>query len=248
MDLSKPYPRHDDTALVRARGKTPWLLSLTGIVLAGGLGALYYFHLPPFSPPPKPVEVAPSGEATRPSGETVAPSGEAVAPSGEAMKPSGEAVKPSGEAVKPSGAAMKPSGEAVKPTGEAVKPTGQAVKPVETRKPEPPKEKPTDKIIARGRYLLFEGHSHTALEQFRRAMKMAPKESSLKVYEQQAAGKLGKAEILLEGKGSATVDGHKIAAPKKLKVMAGPHTVDAGDGEDEVSLKRGEKRRIKVKR
>jgi hypothetical protein len=29
--------------------------------------------------------------------------------------------------------------------------------------------------------------------------------------------------------------------------MAGPHTIDAGDGEDEVSLKRGEKRRIKVK-
>jgi hypothetical protein len=242
VDLSKPYPRHDETALVRARGKTPWLVSLTGIVLAGGLGALYYFHLPPFSPPPKPVEVAPpSGEAMKPSGETVAPSGEVVAPSGEAMKPSGQAMKPSGEA-------MKPSGQAVKPTGEAVKPTGQAVKPIETKKPETPKEKPTDKIVAKGRYLLFEGHSHTALEQFRRAMKMAPKDASLKVYEQQAAGKLGKAEILLEGKGSAVVDGHKIAAPKKLKLMAGPHAVDAGDGEDEVSLKRGEKRRIKVKR
>ena len=49
----QPYPRHDDAALARARSKMPWLLSLTGIVLAGGLGALYYFHLPPFSPPPQ---------------------------------------------------------------------------------------------------------------------------------------------------------------------------------------------------
>ena len=30
--------------------------------------------------------------------------------------------------------------------------------------------------------------------------------------------------------------------------MAGPHMIDAGDGEDEVTLKRGEKRRIKVKK
>lgn len=239
VDLSKPYPRHDDTALVRGRGKMPWLLSLTGIVIAGGLGALYYFHLPPFSPPPKPAEVAPSGEAQKPSGEAVAPSGQAA--SGEAQKPSGEAQKPSGEAQKPSGEAATP--EPPKPEIKKQEPP----KP-EIKKAEPAREKPTDKIVAKGRYLLFEGHSHTALEQFRRAMKMAPKDASLKVYEQQASGKLGKAEILVEGKGSATVDGHKVAAPKKLKVMAGPHMIDAGDGEDEVSLKRGEKRRIKVKK
>jgi hypothetical protein len=78
-------------------------------------------------------------------------------------------------------------------------------------------------------------------------MKMAPKDASIKQYELQAQGKLGKAEILIEGKGAATVDGHKFPAPKKLKVMAGPHMIDTGDGEDEVSLKRGEKRRIKVR-
>jgi hypothetical protein len=239
VDLSKPYPRHDDTALVRARSKTPWLLSLTGIVLAGGLGALYYFHLPPFSPPPKPVEATPSGEAMKPSGEAVAPSGEAVVP------PSGAATKPSGEAVKPSGGAVKPELPKPEPPKPEVKP--EPPRP-EVKKPEPPKEKPTDKLVAKGRYLLFEGHSHTALEQFRRAIKMAPKDASLKVYEQQAAGKLGKAEILLEGKGAATVDGHKLPAPKKLRVMAGPHMIDAGDGEDEVTLKRGEKRRIRTKK
>jgi hypothetical protein len=239
VDLSKPYPRHDDTALVRARSKTPWLLSLTGIVLAGGLGALYYFHLPPFSPPPKPVEATPSGEAMKPSGEAVAPSGEAVVP------PSGAATKPSGEAVKPSGGAVKPELPKPEPPKPEVKP--EPPRP-EVKKPEPPKEKPTDKLVAKGRYLLFEGHSHTALEQFRRAIKMAPKDASLKVYEQQAAGKLGKAEILLEGKGAATVDGHKLPAPKKLRVMAGPHMIDAGDGKDEVTLKRGEKRRIRTKK
>ncbi len=244
VELSKPYPRHDEAMSVRGRSKMPWALSLTGIVLAGGLGALYYYHLPPFSPPPKPAESQPSGEAAKPSGESAKPSGEAVAPSGEAVKPSGEAVKPSGEAVAPSGQAAKPSGEAAKP--EPPKPV-EAKKP-EVKKPEPPKEKPTDKLVAKGRLLLIEGHSHTALEQFRRAIKMAPKDASLKIYEQQSLGKLGKAELLLEGKGTATIDGHKFAAPKKLKVMAGPHVIDAGDGEDEVSLKRGEKRRIKVKK
>ena len=243
VDLSKPYPRHDETALVRARHKTPWLLSLTAIVLAGGLGALYYFHMPPFSPPPKPVEANPSGETVKPSGEAVKPSGEAA--SGEAVKPSGVAA--SGETVKPTGEALKPSGETAKPTGVAVKPTGEAVKPVKPVKPEPPKEKPTDKLMAKARLLLIEGHSHTALEQIRRAMKLAPKDASLKQYELQAQGKLGKAEILLEGKGSATVDGYKFTAPRKLKLMAGPHAIDLGDGEDEVTLKRGEKRRIRAK-
>ena len=235
MELSKPYPRHEDTMSPRGR-KMPWLLSLTAIVVAGGLGALYYFHLPPFSPPPKPVEATPSGESA--SGEAAKPSGEAA--SGEATKPSGVAA--SGESTKPSGVAA--SGEATKPTGVAVKPSGEATKP----KNETPKEKPTDKIVAKGRLLLIEGHSHTALEQFRHAIKMAPKDASLKQYELQATGKLGKAELLLEGKGSVTVDGHKFAVPKKLKVMAGPHMVDAGDGDEEVALKRGEKRRVKAKK
>jgi hypothetical protein len=165
--------------------------------------------------------------------------------------PSGEAAKPSGEAAKPSGEAAKPSGEAVKPSGEAAKP--EPTKPVETKKPEvkkpePPKEKPTDKLVAKGRLLLIEGHTHTALDQFRRAIKMAPKDASLKTYELQAQGKLGKAEIVLEGKGAATIDGHKFTAPKKIKLMAGPHAIDLGDGEDEVTLKRGEKRKLKVKK
>jgi hypothetical protein len=231
MELSKPYPRHDDTALVRARSKTPWLLSLTGIVLAGGLGALYYFHLPPFSPPPKPVEVT-----AAPTGETVKPTGETAAPTGETAKPTGAEVKP--EPPKPEVKTPEPPKPEVKP--EPPKP--------EVKRPEPPKEKPAEKLIARGRQLLVEGHSHTALEQFRRAMKLSPKDAALKTYELQAMGKLGKAELLLEGRGTISVDGHKFASPKKLRLMAGPHLIDPGDGEVEVTLKRGDKRRVKVKK
>ncbi|HEY2743167.1 MAG TPA: hypothetical protein VGL86_01035 [Polyangia bacterium] len=238
MELSKPYPRHDDTMSTRGR-KMPWLLSLTAIVIAGGLGALYYFHLPPFSPPPKPiVEEKPIAE----SGETQKPSGEKQAATGETQKPSGETQKPSGETQKPSGETQKPE---IKP--ENPKPE---VKP-ENPKPEikkPAAEKPTDKIVAKARLLLIEGHSHTALEQFRRAIKMAPKDAALKTYELQAMGKLGKAELMIEGKGSVSIDGHKFAAPKKLRVMAGPHVIDAGDGDEEVALKRGEKRRVKAKK
>ena len=139
MELSKPYPRHDETALVRGTGrKMPWALSLTAIVLAGGLGALYYFHLPPFSPPPKPVEMTPSGEAARPSGEAARPSGEATAASGQAATPSGQAAKPSGEAVAPSGAAARPSGVAVKPSGEAARPDDAEARGQEAARPESP--------------------------------------------------------------------------------------------------------------
>ena len=240
MELSKPYPRHDPTEMVPGRSKMPWVLSLGGILVAGGLGALYYYHLPPFSPPPKPVEVA------QPSGEAAKPSGVAVAPSGEAAKPSGVAVAPSGAATSSSGAAVKPSGEPARPSGVAVKPSGEPTRP-EPKKPEP-KEKPGDKLVARARLLLIEGHAHSALDELRRAARLAPKDVSLKLYEQQAMGKLGKAELLIEGKGTVTVDGHKFPAPKKVKLMAGPHLIDAGDGDDEVTLKRGEKRRVKVKK
>jgi hypothetical protein len=235
VEPSRPVAKTAQTELAPTAGrpKLPWLVSLGGIVLAGSLGALYFAHLPPFSAPPKPI--------VEPSGGSVAPSGTSAAPSGESATPSGATVAPSGVEVKPSGVAVAPSGVEVKPSGVAVAPSGAAVKPEV-------KAKPTDKLVAKGRLLLIEGHARQAMDQFRRAVKMAPRDSSLKVYEQQAAGKLGKAELVLEGHGSITVDGHKFAAPKKVKLMAGPHGIDVGDGEDEVTLKRGEKRRIKVKR
>jgi hypothetical protein len=222
IEPSKPYPKHE---VVRPRAKLPWVLSVCAIVVAGGLGALYYYHLPPFSKPPKPVEAQPTADSQQPT-----------APEPKAPEPSGEAPKPSGETVKP------PSGQTQKPA-----PSGETSKPI-VKKPEAAKEKPTDKLMAKGRLALIEGRGAHALELFRRAIKMAPKDASLKVYEQQALGKLGKADLVLDGKGSAVVDGHKFSAPKKLKLFAGPHMIDTGDGEEEVSLKRGEKRHVRVKR
>jgi hypothetical protein len=245
VEPSRPVAKTAETDLVLTGGrpKLPWLVSLGGIVLAGSLGALYFAHLPPFSAPPKPI-VEPSGATVAPSGATVAPSGATTAPSGVAVTPSGGATTPSGVAVAPSGATTAPSGVAVKPSGVAVAPSGATSKP----EPPAPKPKPTDKLVAKGRLLLIEGHARQAMDQFRRAVRMAPRDASLKLFEQQAAGKLGKAELVLEGHGAVTIDGHKFSAPKKVKLMAGPHGIDSGDGEDEVTLKRGEKRRIKVKR
>ncbi len=235
VDPARPIAKTAETDLVATRGRPrlPWLVSLGGIVLAGSLGALYFAHLPPFSAPPKPI-VEPTGV---PSGTTVRPSGATVAPSGATTTPSGVAVTPSGATTAPSGIAVKPSGVAVAPSGAASKP-----------EPPAPKTKPTDKLVAKGRLLLIEGHARQAMDQFHRAVRMAPRDASLKIYEQQAAGKLGKAELVLEGHGAVTSDGHKFSVPKKVKLMAGPHAIDSGDGEDEVTLKRGEKRRIKVKR
>jgi hypothetical protein len=224
VEPSKPYPKHE---VVRPRPKLPWVLSLCAIIVAGGLGALYYYHLPPFSKPPKPVETQPTADSQQPT-----------APEQKTPEPSGEAAKPSSEPPKP------PSGQAHRPAS-----SGETPKPIATaKKPEAAKEKPTDKLMAKGRLALIEGHGPHALDLFRRAIKMAPKDASLKVYEQQALGKLGKAELLLDGKGSVVVDGHKFIAPRKLKIFAGPHMIDTGDGEEEVSLKRGEKRHVRVKK
>jgi hypothetical protein len=239
IEASGPKPKLDPTMVVNKKSRLPLILSIVGIVIAGGLGALYHYHVPPFSPSPQPiVEPAPSGAAVKPSGVAVKPSGVATAPSGAAVAPSGAPVAPSGVATAPSGAAMAPSGAAVKPSGVAVKPETKA----ETKK-----ERAEDKLVAKARLMMIEGHTHSAIDQLHKAMKVNPKDAGLKTLEQEMLGKLGKADLQLEGKGNIVVDGHKFAAPKRLKVMAGPHVIDAGDGEDEVTLKRGEKRRIKVK-
>jgi hypothetical protein len=237
MDPSKPVPKTDEVDLRARRGKLPWLLSLGGIVIAGGMGALYAYHLPPFSPPPKPV-VEPTAKP-----ETPTPPGPTATPTPEPGKPT-----PPGPTTTPTPEPQKPPVEAQKPTPPPVKPPEPETRKPEVRKPEPPKEKPWDKLVAKGRLFLIEGHARQALDQFRKAVKMAPKDASLRVLEQQAQGRLGRAELVIEGKGAVTVDGHKFTAPKKLKVMAGPHLIDNGDGDEEVTLKRGEKRRVKVKR
>jgi hypothetical protein len=126
---------------------------------------------------------------------------------------------------------------------------------VKVEEPPPPpstkSEKSDDKVeklVQKGRLYLITGHARSALDSFKKAEKLRPKDASLKVYQQQALGKLGHAELVLEGKGSITIDGKKFSAPKKLKLAAGPHAVDSGDGASEIVLKRGEKKKLRLKR
>jgi hypothetical protein len=103
-------------------------------------------------------------------------------------------------------------------------------------------------MVLRARLMLIEGHEHSALDLLRKAEKVRPKDGAIKLLLQQALGKLGRAELLLEGKGAIIIDGHRFASPRKIKVPAGPHLVDIGDGENEITVKRNEKKKLKVKR
>jgi hypothetical protein len=133
-------------------------------------------------------------------------------------------------------------------------------KPVETKPVEqkPVEQKPAeqksapdparaDKLIAKGRSLLVEGHEHTALDVLKKADALKPGDAAIAIYLQQARGTLGRCELALEGKSPVTIDGHKFTPPRKLKLAAGPHDVDLGDGPQAMTFKRGEKRHLKAK-
>jgi Domain of unknown function (DUF4388) len=224
----RPLPAHtstSETPVLRTRSTWPWLLAAALVGAAGGAVALYQYHLPPFSPPPKPIVEPPPDKDKTP--KPTLPVAESPAPS-------------------PSAASPVPSVVAV---------VKEKVPPHEVKETAPPHEtaddkrdKEVEKLVQKGRLLLVSGHSHSAADIFRHAEKLKPKDASLRVYEQQAMGKLGHAELQVEGKGSITIDGKKFPAPKKLKLTAGPHLIDAGDGESEITLKRGEKKKLRVKK
>lgn len=224
--------------LKKGGGKGIWILTIILVLAAGGAGALYYFHLPPFSPPPKPIV-----DETKPPAEETKPPAEETKPPVEAQKPPTEEAKPPVEAQKPPTEEAKPPVEAQKPPvpSEEEKPLGAKAKANQDK---------AEKLIARGRLLLVEGHEHTAMDDFKKAEKYAVGKLAvaLRNYEQQALGKLGRAELLIEGKAPVTVNGHKFNPPRKVKVPAGPLAIDLGDGEKEVELKRGEKRKLKGKK
>jgi hypothetical protein len=44
------------------------------------------------------------------------------------------------------------------------------------------------------------------------------------------------------------VDGHQFKGPKKVKLPAGPHVLGDGEEQDELILKKGEKKRIQAER
>jgi hypothetical protein len=222
------------------RGKAIWIVTIVLVLAAGGAGALYYFHLPPFSPPPKPIVEEPKPAEAKPTEEAKP----------EEAKPTEEAKPAEAKPVEAKPAEAKPT--EAKPV--EAKPVEKPAPPVEEEKPLNAKaranQEKAEKLIAKARQLLVEGHEHTALDELKKAEKLASGKlaSSLKVYEQQAMGKLGRAELVIEGKSPVVVDGHKFTPPRKVKLPAGPHSVNLGDGDAEVELKRGEKKKLKGKK
>jgi hypothetical protein len=212
-----------ETPSLRTRSTWPWLVAAALVGAAAGAVALYQYHLPPFSPPPKPIVEPPVPKPSRlPVVESPAPSPSEAAP--------------------------------VSPVPSTVAVVKEKLPPPEVKETalhetaDDKRDKEVEKLVQKGRLLLVSGHSHTAADVFRHAEKLKPKDASLRVYEQQAMGKLGHAELQIDGKGSVTIDGKKFPAPKKLKLAAGPHVVDLGDGESELTLKRGEKKKLRVKK
>lgn len=240
--------------------KLPWLLSLGGIALAGGLGSLYTYRLPPFSRPP--VVTAPATPHTESAAPATAPRRRTADPASVtepgSAKPTEAATRAAAkEAPRPHGAeAEAEEAEAPEPDkGErTTSPTEgdeETAKPASPKKPDSKRahaDKPWEKYLARGRSQLIAGHPRGAREWFHRAQRLAPHDATVRLYELQAQGKLGRAEILLEGRGLVEVDGHRFIAPRRLRVMAGPHVVDLGAGEDEITLKRGEKKKIRIRK
>jgi len=104
-----------------------------------------------------------------------------------------------------------------------------------------------DKLVAKARSLLVEGHEHTALDVLKKADALRPNDAAIAIYLQQARGTLGRCEVTLDGKSPITIDGHKFTPPRKLKLAAGPHDVDLGEGTQVITFKRGEKRHLKAK-
>ncbi len=223
----------------RAAAKSRWpiWLALVLVLTGGGGAAAYLLHLPPFSAPPRPLDeprvVAPS--IPRPAAPAQeAPKQEApqqdpiVAPKQE-REPQPEPAPEPTRSKSVDDAKLEPH-----PTDEG--PSGlPAVAPLDVR------------LIEKGRQLLIDGHAHSAMSLFRKAEQANPKNALAKVLQQQALGKLGRADLIIEGKGSITIDGKSFSPPKKLHVMAGPHAVSTSAGEEEVTLKKGERRHLRAR-
>jgi hypothetical protein len=204
------------------------LLVLLGAILVGGGAAVAYtYHLPPFSPPPRPLE--PPRDPLPPSATT--PKEAEASPAASLPASSAPTANP------------QPSATAG-PAAPSPEPAQASPAPKLDPKVEKARAERADRLVQKARTLLIEGHEHTALDVLRKAEHLVPGEASYHIFEQQALGKLGRAELLIEGHGSVTIDGHRFAAPRKLKVPAGPHLVESAEENGELTLNRGEKRKL----
>jgi hypothetical protein len=209
-------------------GKGIWIVTALLVLAAGGAGTLYFLHLPPFSPLPKPIEEAKPAPV-------------------EPAKP----VEAKPEEPKPAEVEPAKPVEAKPEEAKPVEAKPAEAKPTPVEEPKKANVERAEKMVAKARQLLIEGHEHTALENLKKAEKLVPSGklgAQIKLYQQQAMGKLGKAELVIEGKVPIIVDGHKFAAPRKVKVAAGPHTIEADGDVAEITLKRGEKKKLKARK
>ncbi|MSP61134.1 MAG: hypothetical protein EXR72_12470 [Myxococcales bacterium] len=102
--------------------------------------------------------------------------------------------------------------------------------------------------VARGRKAMVEGKLKSAAAEFAAARSIAPQGTFLDRLERMAQGKTGDAELMIHGKGSLTVDGHRFPSPRRLRLAAGPHSIGVGAAAEEVVFGRGERVRRKAVR
>ena len=222
-------------------GRWLWVPPIVALLAAGVIGVLYFLHLPPFPPAhiEAPMIVAPT--PVSPIQPPIAQPPVAASPASE-MPESAAAPAPESAAAPAPASAVAPAPEsAVAPAPESA----VAPAPESATAPSPNQAK-ADRLIAKARRLLVEGHPRTALETIRRVEKIAPDYENLAVYRDQAQGKLGSAVIQFSGEGTVTVDGAPLVSPRKLKLPAGPHWIDLGAGPKELILRRGETRVLQV--
>ena len=218
----------------------PWVLLLLLALGGGGMGAAYFLHLPPFAP-------------LRGNALVVADMALSTATATDLARVTPVVID------EPT---PLPDLRVTEAPADLASRVAVVEKPVEAKNLEPkngdeharPVTPPVagvsveERLIEKGRFLLMDGHPHSALSLFRKAEQSAPRNLLAKTLQQQALGKLGRAELVIEGKGRVNVDGKDFDAPKKLKVYAGPHAVDTGKGPTEVTLKKGEHKKLRPER
>ncbi|MEO6951059.1 MAG: hypothetical protein ABI321_04525 [Polyangia bacterium] len=220
--------RHAPLAVPPPPSRWPIVVAALLVAGAGTLAALYALHLPPFSPPPRPIE-APPPVLDKPLEPVVDEK-----PVVEKHVVPDEPVAPETPVVEKHVVEKHVAPEKLEPK-------------TETPSTLPAQTGTEQRLVDKGRLLLIEGHPHSALELFRKAEQLAPGNPLPRLLEQQALGKLGRAELQLEGKGHVTIDGKRYDAPKKLKLFAGPHAVDSGAGPEELTLKKNEHKKLRIR-
>lgn len=91
-------------------------------------------------------------------------------------------------------------------------------------------------MVERAQRMIVEGRVKKAQEVLTQAAAVAPADTGIDTLLKQARGELGHGELVIGGKGSALINGHKVELPRKMRVMAGPYLING----KEVEVRDGE--------